>query len=205
VKNPRRFGKRLIWILVLCIPVLVLIYAQFTGPHFCLCHQTMECQKNMEEVWCALHKYAEGHDGNYPARLEDLHPTYIDLTTIRCPMWQAAGDTTETGYEYVAGLTDHRSKAPVLFCKRYHFNRHGRGTSVALFNVLLNDRTVVEVRDKDLRKYDGPMRRYTRIFRGYPYDGSVPTIELVRSLEPRFRETKSYHPIIRLSDEDGRP
>jgi len=194
-KSARR-GKRLAWILVLSIPVLLFLHGYFIRPHFCV-HDYMECDSNMRKIWLGLQTYAEGHDGDYPERLENLHPTYVDLTTIRCPMSQAAGDTIETGYEYITGLTNDNSKAPVLFCKRYHINGHAGGPYVAQFNVLLNDYSIVHVRDKDLRKYSGPMRRYFLIFGKVPYDGSTPTLELVRSLEDEFHEG---HRTIRVDD-----
>jgi hypothetical protein len=181
--------------------VLFIFYMYFLK--LSCCHDYMGCDSSMRQIYYALHEYAEEHDRKYPEQLADLHPKYIDLRKARCTMCRARGDSLETGYHYIAGLgLDDDKPEPILFCKRYHLNGHGPSTYCAQFEVLLNGDAIVHVRDRDLRKYDGPMRRYFLFFRRYPYDGSKPTLELVRLLEPQFPDELRHSATIYTTDED---
>jgi len=150
----------------------------------------------MRDLWFALNDYAQDHDGELPVRLEELHPDYMDLRGIRCPMWRGKGDALETGYEYIPGQKlDRESNEPILFCKSYHINGHnflmtwpviGLDRYCAQFSILTSGYTIIHARTRDLRKYNGPARRRYLAFLKYPYDGSEPTLELVRSLEEEF-------------------
>ena len=173
--------------IAIALPVLLFVFTFFFNPQ--CCHDYMRCESNMRRIYSSLHEYAKEHDRKYPEQLADLHPKYVDLREARCTMCRAERDSLETGYHYIPGLgLDDDKREPVLFCKRYHLSGHDPGSYSAQFGILLNDYTVVHARDQDLRKYDGPMRRYFLFFRRHPYDGSKPTLELVRSLKPRFLE-----------------
>jgi len=174
-----------------------LLFTFWVPPH-CI-HDYMECDSNMRDIWFALYDYAEDHDGELPAELRELHPDYIDLTTVRCPMQKKTDDPLQTGYYYIPGQKlDWDSAEPIFFCKNYHINGHGVNFGgrwrigvdryVAQFNILTTGHGLVHPRTSDLRKYDGPGRRQYLGFKAYPYDGSKPTFELVRSLEDKFPE-----------------
>ena len=171
---------------LLSIPIVLFLVSYFLVP--ASCHDYLECDSHMRAIWSALRKYADEHEGKYPERLEELHPEYIDLTKAKCTMCRARRDSLETGYYYIAGLgPEDNERKPLLFCERYHLNGHGPGTYRAQFSILLQGGGIAHVRDADIGKYDGPMRRYP-YFRKFPYDGSRPTLELVRSLEDKFPE-----------------
>lgn len=169
---------------ILALFVGFIAYQIFLVPH--CSHDYMECDRHMMEIYSALYKYSKDHDGKYPAKLEELHPKYIDLTKAKCTMYRGERNSLETGYYYISGLSrDSDERSPILFCKNYHLNGHGIGMYCAQFSILVNSYSIIHVTDDDLRKYDGRMRRYP-YFRKFPYDGSKPTLELVRSLEESF-------------------
>jgi hypothetical protein len=175
-----------------CLVVLIAIpTALFLVSHFLVpsgCFDSTVCDARMRVTWTALRQYAADNDGKYPGGLEQLQPQYLNLRKVRCPARRGRGDASETGYHYIAGLgLEDADRTPVLFCQAYHLHGGGPRTYCVQFGILLNGSSIVHVRDRDLCKYDGPMRRYP-FFRKYPYDGSTPTLDLVRSLEPRFPE-----------------
>jgi hypothetical protein len=189
------------------VPVAVLlslaVHMLFLHPQ--CSHNSMACDSNMWQLHAALERYAEDHEGRYPARLEELHPDYANLTKLRCPMWRARRGSLDTGYEYIAGATrDDKGNRPILFCKRYHLEGHGAGSYEVLFDVLTKCGAVVHVEDDDLRKYRGPMRRYFLFFRRYPYDGSVPQLETVRALEDKYPEELTGRWVRVSEDEAGK-
>jgi len=194
-KNMPRVTKYLWGAVFAAIATPPLLFT-FWVPPYCI-HDCMDCDRNMRNIWVALYEYAEDHDGELPAKLEQLHPNYIDLTAIRCPMQEKTDDPLQTGYYYIPGQKlDRDSVEPLLFCKNYHINGHGvnfGGTwrigvdrYVAQFNILTSDHGLVHPRTRDLRKYNGPARRQYLAFKAYPYDGSKPTLELVQSLKAKF-------------------
>jgi len=151
------------------------------------CHDYLECDMNMHRIWVALQSYAEEHEGKLPVKLEELHPTYRDLTMICCPQSRKGKSPMETGYSYIKSSLKDDPKEPVLYCKRYHLNGHGQGLYCVEFNILTRTGTIVHVHNRELRKYDGAMRRYL-YFRQFPYDGSVPTQKIVQSLKGEYPE-----------------
>ena len=171
-------------VVLIAIPAGLFVLMYFFHPG--ACHDYLACDAHMKEIWSRLQDYAAENDDAYPDRLELLHPHYLDMRKVRCPTYRGPGDSYDTGYHSVpdAGPADAPHK-PLLFCKRYHLAGEGPKTYRVQFGILLNGGAIIHVRDKDLAKYDGPMRRY-RYFRKFPYDGSQPTLDLVRSLEHRF-------------------
>ena len=168
--------------------LFVLIASFYAVSYFFIpscCHDYMYCDVNMKDIWFALQKYSEDHQGKYPLKLEELHPKYIDLTRICCPMYTKDNNLTETGYTYIQNSDKNDPKAPILYCKRYHLNGHGPDTYCAQFNVLTQSVGIEHIRYRDIRKYNGPMRRY-KYFRQFPYDGSIPTLEIVQSMKKQF-------------------
>ena len=183
------------------LPVLFFIFMFFLHPT--CCHDYMTCDSHMRDIYFALHEYAEEHERKYPERLADLHPGYVNLRENTCTMWRAERDSLETGYHYIPGLgLDDDDNEPILFCRRYHLNGHGPRMYCAQFGILVNSYDIVHARDYDLRKYNGPMRRYFLLFGRYPYDGSTPTLELVRSLQRKFPERPSGMSFVDVADDE---
>jgi len=194
-KDMPRAGKYL-WGTIFALIAALMLFFTVGVPIFCI-HDINDCRHNLQDIYFALHEYAEDHDGNLPAKLEELHPDYIDLTTVRCPMQEKTDDPLETGYYYIPGQKlDWDSAEPLLFCKNYHINgcHVGRDTAwhvwidryYPVFTVMTTDCGVIHFTTRDLRKYNGPARRQFLAFKAYPYDGSKPTLELVQSLKGKF-------------------
>ena len=171
-------------VVLIAVPAALFVLMYFFRPG--TCHDYVACDANMQKIWSALQDYAAENDDAYPDRLELLHPNYLDLRRARCPTYRGPRDSYDTGYQLVPDVAPGDGpRKPLLFCKRYHLNGEGPGTYMVQFGILLNGGAIIHVRDDDLGKYDGPMRRY-RHFRKFPYDGSMPTLDLVRSVEHRF-------------------
>ena len=203
-------ARKYLWGAVFAVIAAPILLFTFGFPFYCI-HDYMDCEMNIRRIWIALYKYADDHDGGPPSKLEELHPDYIDLGRIRCPMQKRTGDPLETGYHYITGQKlDWDSAEPLLFCKNYHISGHhvgfhrrwdiGVDRYYALFNILTSDHGIVHATTRDLRKYNGPKRRWFLAFRAYPYDGSKPTLELVQSLKEKFPEPPIYGPWISMDE-----
>lgn len=73
------------------------------------------CLEQAHEIGIACKKYADEHNGNYPAKLEDLVPLYLpDAQTLVSPL-----DDTKApdGYTYYGGNENETPKKPLLVSK----------------------------------------------------------------------------------------
>ena len=67
----------------------------------------LQCVDNLRRISLGLHAYAAGHDGAFPAKLEELYPDYVaDRDTFDCPAGRLKGTPAEPEYMYATGLSE---------------------------------------------------------------------------------------------------
>lgn len=100
-----------------------------------------ECVAHEQEIGRACRAYAADHKGNFPQKLEDLVPQYLqDKTVFRCPMMSGPGQP-EMGYRYFGGKNSDPADQVILM---------SLGTSENLRVLLFVDGTVQTVKDTEV-------------------------------------------------------
>ena len=67
----------------------------------------IKCADNLRRISLGLHLYAADHNDNFPAKLTELYPNYVDDEKVfDCPSTKTPDVPAETDYAYTAGLTE---------------------------------------------------------------------------------------------------
>lgn len=154
---------------------LFLIFAVFFGVVFWVLRpywpqivqntrQTALCAENLRAIHSALGRY-RAVGGEYPARLEALHPEYLSRRQVfRCPADTSAGDAPSYGYHPPSSpasstrrTASQKAQEPILTCDHHTLKVKGR--------TMINS----------LRLYpDGRLRQETRVLPEAPAAGQDP-------------------------------
>ena len=90
----------------------------------------IKCADNLRKISLGLHLYAADHNDNFPAKLAELYPNYVDdEKAFDCPATKTPDVPAETDYAYTAGLTE-ASPPKDIIVQDLDTNHGGSGKNV---------------------------------------------------------------------------